>query len=238
MDNELFGINMLLRACAPMPDELLALAAGCQLVRVNDGVHGQLAGAPCDEPLDPKGIHPLCCRISGARIRRHNCGAVNVLSQAFAECPGVLVDTGRGHGVRVPGWDEVTTDSQGRAKVVEAYLDTRTEELRSGSVRYWDANVYCPLAPSYRGTAKVGPRPHEADKHNRYRDAGAHGRPLADGKLAAVVISVYGGVGPEGVKELRSLLARHGKPVGAVLPRLAFGVAKFAARTVLQAFGR
>ena len=53
----------------------------------------------------------------------------------------------------------------------------------------------------------------------------------------AVAISSLGGVGPEGVRNLRRHLAKARRPAAYVIPRLGMQVVRWATRTILDAHG-
>jgi hypothetical protein len=237
MPNAEFVVAVHVRAHCDMHEALLARrAAGCALRRKRRGAHGETPGSRCNAPLDALAIHPMLCAIGGGRIRRHDYGLREPLAGALDGVPGLDVVTEH----HVEEWDVAGADEHGRPKVVEAWLDVRAEFLagpHAGKVWYFDPTVYCPWAPSYAGTAHVGPGPHERAKHLTYPTLTPAGQVRVQGKLVPLAFSAVGGLGPEGAKEMRIFFAKCGRSSAVVVPRLAHNVVLHTSRSILRAFG-
>ena len=92
-------------------------------------------------------------------------------------------------------------------------------------------------APQEAGTASVGPAPHEQAEHHQYPSTTPTGQVRVLGKLVPLAFSVLGGLGPEGVRELRSFFTSCGRSAAAVVPTLGRNVVLHTARSILRAFG-
>ena len=162
---------------------------------------------------------------------RHN-SVARVLADACDAMPGLQADTN----VHVPQWDRIVV-REGREGVEEAWLDVGVVD-KDARKRYFDTRIYCPFCPSYRGEQFEKPQAHERAKHKRYPTHQA-GRRILPIDLLAIVFNTSGGLGPEGQRAVRGVLAGAPQWRGAsrCIQSMALTVVRWCAQMTIAAFG-
>ncbi|MEC9233330.1 MAG: hypothetical protein VX403_05420 [Planctomycetota bacterium] len=183
---------------------------------------GHRSGDRCGGWLDAAGNHATNCFVGGRRKHTHDTQR-DLWAQ---QLPGAGYLAHREQ--HVPGWDRWVRQANGRWRVQRAILNLRLEAPPDAPITYVDVVVTHPTSAAYRAEAArengYAAAKAEEGKHVRYPENGR-----VRGRLVALAVETYGGLGEEGLRFLRRAAERacYGTTVLAALrgegPQTALG---------------
>ena len=198
-------------------------------------VDGEIAGPPCPGWVDRKARHAFTCSVGGFSTARHHSLRDTVATECVAAGHQCVERE-----VVMPQWS--VPDESNPGKFRHAILDVYAREPPKWQPRCYDTHCFHPWTA--KGTvASATFESRQTEKHERYPTNTVGGQRATECELSAIVLSTYGGCGPEAVQLFQRLAARadphaprrFGKRF---IARLALVAVKAAARQVLAALGR
>jgi hypothetical protein len=164
--------------------------------------HRSKQGVLCNEPLDPRGKHPLKCEVGGGLTRRHD-----PLRDFTAKFHQQITGLGAITEQRVMAWDRIHPTT---GVLQEARLDVATRDAVTGRSIFVDTTVTC---------AHSGNEPRQRARSNKDGLAAAHAvdekhsrYPPTGGELVPLAFETGGRPAEETVAFVRAW--GHGLPAG------------------------